>query len=80
MFLLTLLQAVDTDLGRVDHSSFSDQTLMEMLFEGFDGDTRKRCQDAEGVYLDVCKWKSVECNTEERVITITHAQWKSGSL
>ena len=36
-----LFLSVDPNLGRADYASFSDQTLMEMLYEGF-GERTKR--------------------------------------
>ena len=77
--IVSILTA-DPNLGRVDYGSFSDQTLMEMFFEGFDEETKRRRQDTERVYLDVCKSKGVECDREARVIKLTMSKCKSGSL
>ena len=77
--IVSILTA-DPNLGHADYSSFSDQTLMEMFFEGFDEETRRMCQDAEGAYLDVCKWNGVECDRKARVIKLTQSKCKSGSL
>ena len=66
MFILS----ADPSLGRVDYSSLSDQTLMEMLFDGFDDEAKKKYQDNEGMYLDVCDWSCVTCDDDERVIKI----------
>ena len=65
-----LLYSVDPSLGRVDYSSFSDQTLMEMVFEGFDEVTKQRYQDEYDTYIDVCAWSCVECDADERVIEV----------
>ena len=54
MCALEIFLSVDPSLGRVDYSLLSDQTLMEMLFEGFTDKARKQCQDNDGMYLDVC--------------------------
>ena len=81
MNLLTLLHSVDPTLGRVDYSSFSDQTLMEMLLDGFDDKTKKTYQGNNGMYLDVCKWICVECDHDKRVIEIhVHSDNASGSI
>ena len=65
-----LLLCSDPNLGRVDYNSLSDQTLMEMLFDGFDDEAKKKYQDNEGMYLDVCDWSCVTCDDDERVIKI----------
>ena len=70
MCTFRLFLSVDPSLGRVDYSSMSDQTLVEMLIDGFDDETKKTFQDSEGAYLDVCKCSGVECNDYERVIEI----------
>ena len=68
MFAFELLCSVDPSLGRVNYSLLSDQTLMEMLIEDLDDEAKKRYQDNEGMYLDVCKWSFVTCDDDERVI------------
>ena len=80
MYLLLFLRAVDTNLGRVDLSSFSDQILMEMLLGCLDDETKQRYQDNQGVYLDVCKWGCVRCDEENRVVDLHYANDVSGSL
>ena len=80
MFSLILLRSVDPHLGRVDYSSLSKQILVEFLYEGFDQETRKKYQDKEGIYLDVCKWSSVECDADRRVVKIQEHGRFSGSL
>ena len=72
---------VDPSLGRVDYSLLSDQTLMEMLIEGFDDETKKEYQDIDGSYLDVCTWSGVLCYDLQRVIEVEIDFTKmSGSL
>ena len=61
---------VDLTLGRVDYSLLSDQTLMEILIEGIDDQTKKQYQDKHGMYLDVCEWSCIECDDDERVVEI----------
>ena len=70
MFSFELLLGADASLGRVDYSLLSDQTLMEMLIEDLDDEAKKRYQDNEGMYLDVCKWSCVTCDDDRRVIEI----------
>ena len=65
-----LLLTVDPSLGRLDYSLLSDQALMEMLIEGFADDNKRTYQDDHGMYLDVCEWVCVTCDTDERVIEI----------
>ena len=65
-FILT----VDPNLGHVDHSSLSDQTLMEMLIEGCPERTRKIYQDKSGNYLDVCEWECVACDAAKNVVEL----------
>ena len=65
---------------RVDYTSLSDQTLMELLFEGFDEDTQQRYQDSDGTYLDVFQWACVKCDKERSVIQISRSGCTSGSL
>ena len=52
----------DINLGRVDVRSFSDQMLMEMLFEDFTDFAKKQVQDKDGMFLPVCEWIGVECD------------------
>ena len=81
MRTLQLFLSVDPSLGRVDYSSFSDQTLMEMMFEGFDDETKKENQDSHGMYRDVSGWTCIKCDDEERVIKIEIGSHNvSGSL
>ena len=75
-----LFLTVDPHLGRVDYTSFSDQTLMEMLYAGFSADAIKRCQDTEGAFLDVCKWHSVKCDGDGNVVKFHDFYTFTGSL
>ena len=70
MCVFQLFLSVDPSLGRVDYSLMSDQTLMEMLIDGFDDNAKKNYQDAASMYLDVCTWSCVHCDGDERVIRI----------
>ena len=70
MCSLALFLSVDPSLGRVDYRLFSDQTLMEMLLDGLADQTKKRYQDDEGMYLDVCEWSCIKCDDDKRVIRI----------
>ena len=77
--LLTIL-SVDPTLCRADYGSFSDQALVEMLYEGFDTDTKIRFRGDEGAYLDVCEWDIVVCDAGERVVQIMEYDFVTGSL
>ena len=70
MCAFQLFLSVDPSLGRLDYTLLSDQALMEMLIEGFDDETKRKYQDKNGMYLDVCKWSHVECDDDERVVEI----------
>ena len=78
MFSLAL--TADPALGRVDYNSLTDQTLMEMLADGFDEATRKRYQDSEGLYLDIADWLCARFDDDENVIDIKECRNTRGSL
>ena len=59
------------DIGRVDFASLSDQTLMEMLVEGFSEEIETKFQDEHGIFKDVCSWGGVKCDDEDNVTSIT---------
>ena len=64
MCAFQLLVSVDPSLGRLDYSLLSDQTLMEMLIESFDDETKKKYQDGQGMYLDICEWPKIKCDKQ----------------
>ena len=70
MGVVSLLISADAHLGRVDISSLSDQILMEMLFSGSTEKKHNRLLDKDGVFLDVCEWPGVTCNTDEQVVNV----------
>ena len=81
MCALQILLTLDPSLGRVDYRLLSDQTLMEMLFCGFDDESNKEFQDNDGMYLEVCGWPGVKCDDDQRVIEIyIDSKNLSGSL
>ena len=75
-----LFLTVDPHSGHVNYASFSDQTLMEMLYEGFGAKAKTRCQDSKGMFLDVCEWHSVECDDDDNVVRFHDSDSLSGSL
>ena len=77
--VLTVL-TVDPSLGHVDYSSFSDQTLMELLFDGLTEESKRQYQDADGAYLDVCAWNCAICDCAQRVTEIAFGGAVEGSL
>ena len=70
MYAFQLLLSVDPSLGRVDYSLLSDQTLLEMLIDGFDDASKQPYQDNDGMYQDVCTWCCVTCDDDDRVIEV----------
>ena len=70
MCAFQIFLSVDPSLGRLDYSLLSDQTLMEMIIEGFDDETKKKYQDNDGMYLDICEWPKITCDEDESVIAI----------
>ena len=80
MYPSVLLVALDPSLGRADFNSCSDQTLMEILFEGLSKQSKRKYQDKDGMFIDVCKWPCVICDADERVIDIYEFDEMSGSL
>ena len=75
-----LLLCSDPNLGRVDYNSLSDQTLMEMLIDGLDEETKEKFQDTDKMYLDVCEWDFVKCDADNRVVEICARSKLSGSI
>ena len=80
MYSLIVLHSADSALGRVDLRSLSDQTLMELLIDGFDEESKQRYKDKDGMYLDVCKWSCVKCDRDHRVTEVNEKQYFTGSL
>ena len=81
MCVFQVLLSADPSLGRLDYSLLSDQTLMEMLIEKFDDETKKEYQGKHGMYKDVCEWECVECDDHEEVVEIDiNSRYVSGSL
>ena len=79
LFGIRLLTS-DTDLGRVDYSSLSDQILMEMLVEGFNEDAMKGYKDSSGDFLDVCQWANISCDKDQNVVRVRRTSSTSGSI
>ena len=70
------LIAIDSNLGRVDISSFSDQTLAEMLVSEFNDEAKRLFQDDSGAFRDVCKWRNFSCDADGRLARInTYGQF-----
>ena len=57
-------------LGRVDITSMTHQTLMELLIEKMSDDHRQEFHDKSGEFQDVCEWDGVECDNDENVVKI----------
>ena len=65
-----LLSTADSQLGRVDYSLLSDQALMEMLIEEISDAAKKKYQDKDGMYIDVCDWERIKCDADGNVIKV----------
>ena len=68
--IVSIFGADCASLGRLDYTLLSDQTLMEMLFEGLNEESKKGYQDEKGMYLDVSEWSCVKCDDDQRAIEI----------
>ena len=79
MYKATFFLSADTHLGRVDASSFSDQTLMETLIAGFFSMEKQKCQDSDGLFLDAREWSFVTCDADESVIAVKKSDGMGGS-
>ena len=78
--MLALLSA-DPSLGRIDYNSLSDQTLMEILFDGLDAESKAMNQDESGSYLNIAEWNGLFCDSESRVLVINKPHDRSnGSI
>ena len=64
------LVAIDSSLGRVDISSFTDQTLVEMLVSEFSDESKRLFQDDSGAFRDVCTWQDFSCDADGRLTVI----------
>ena len=65
-----LLAAADPAIGRAGTAFLPDQARMELLIEGFADKVKARYQDADGEFLDVCRWPGVKCDAGGSVSTI----------
>ena len=76
---MLLFAAIDHCLGRIDHKSLSDQTLMELFIDGLDENSKAKYQNDDASYVDVCDWGLVECDADARVVQISY-QIVSGTI
>ena len=65
MQISVLALTADTDLGKVDYASMSQQNLMELFIENMDDSEKDEFQDGNGEFLDCCDWDGVECEDDE---------------
>ena len=63
-----ILETIDPSLGRADISSFSDQTLMELLIDGFEDSFKRPFRNKDGDYIDACAWPFAICDSERNVL------------
>ena len=71
--LFHALLSIDTGLSRVDPSTLSEQTRMELFVDGLDDQSKKQFQDSDGGYIDIEDWPGVTLDAEQNVTNIT---WK----
>ena len=67
MFSALLVRHVDLNLGGVDASAFSDQTLAELRVGDFSVEAKIKYQDWSGVFFDVCDKRGFVCNADGRI-------------
>ena len=70
MFPTLFALSADSDLGRCDTESLSDQIRMEVLVADLSDEFKDFFQDGTGKFLDVCEWDGVECNAYGEVVDI----------
>ena len=68
--LIPTVLSIDTNLGRFDYNSLSEQTLMELLIDGLTEKSKRKYQDSNGMYLDVCDWKGLSFDKDGNVTAI----------
>ena len=59
--------SLDPALGRIDYKSLPDQTLMELLVEGMNAESKKALQDENGHYKDISDWGVATRSENDRV-------------
>ena len=64
------ISTADTALARVDTSSLSDQTMMELFVSEMTDESQREFKDADGNFLDVCSWIGVDCDDECNVTEV----------
>uniref|UniRef100_A0A7S4KKR7 Leucine-rich repeat protein n=1 Tax=Paramoeba aestuarina TaxID=180227 RepID=A0A7S4KKR7_9EUKA len=69
------VRSLDESIGRVEKSSFSQQTLMELLVSKFEGRTVFLTRD--GAFADISQWLNVTVNDFQEV---THIDWDGRQL
>ena len=70
MYKAIFIQTADGHLGRVDITSLSDQTLMEILVDGLSEAEKQKFKDKNEIFADVCDWEGVECDDTESVTSV----------
>ena len=68
--MLPFICTADTCLGRVDASSLSDQTRMELFISSYHPAKMRKFLDDSDTFLDVCDWDYVGCTADGVVITV----------
>ena len=68
--MIFLSQTADICAGRVNLSTMSDQTRMELLLSDITAKSKAFSQNDEGDYKPVCDWDGVECDDDGNVTAI----------
>ena len=80
MLKALIIQSLDPHLGRVDISTLSDQTLMEVVVECVNDEAKKDYQDENEMFLEVCEWVAIGCDDDGRVVVFHSIKQLGGVL
>ena len=79
--MLHALLSIDTGLSRVDPSTFSEQTRMEIFIDRLDDESKKHFLESDGGFLEVQKWTGIMPDDKGKVISIDWRKCRfSGTL
>ena len=78
--LLSILQAADDALGRVDFTTLSDQTRMELFMEGFTHESKKPFQNPSGEFLDIQEWDGLTFDDQGALCEMKYERSLEGTV